>query len=108
MRAGLLPSVAYALTGNIIPEIAVLMDAKRAAANLDCDSRIRRLVVWSKFDESLRSIDLTQINHIEIRRVIATHLSITLQPNVHRMVREFIFCETIVAQRPTVSLAVQT
>jgi pimeloyl-ACP methyl ester carboxylesterase len=108
MRGGLLMCLAYALTGNIIPEIAVVMDAKRAAANLDCDSRIRRLVVWSKCDESLRSIDLSQINRIEVRRVIATHLSIVLQPSVHRLVRDFMFGETIRARQSTGSLDVQT
>jgi pimeloyl-ACP methyl ester carboxylesterase len=94
MRAGFLPSVLYALTGKLIPEIAVIMDANRASANLDCDSRIRRMVVWSKFDESLRRVDLTQFENVETRLVMATHFSIAWQPNVRRIVREFMFPET--------------
>lgn len=93
MRAGLLPSLAYVLTRNLIPEIAVIMDASRASANLDCDSQTRRLVVWSRLDESLRSVDLTHIKNLQSRRVLATHLSITLQSNVHRMVKEFLYAE---------------
>ncbi len=93
MRAGFLTSVLYALTGKLIPEIGVIMDVNRASANLDCDSRVRRMVVWSKFDESLRSVDLTQIENIETRRVMATHFSIAWQPNVRRIVREFMFPE---------------
>ena len=93
MRAGFLTSVLYALTGKLVPEIAVIMDVNRASANLDCDARVRRLVVWSKFDESLRSVDLTQFENVETRRVIATHFSIAWQPNVLRIVREFMFPE---------------
>ena len=91
MRAGFLPWVAYAISGNLIPEIAVVMDADRASSNLDCDSRIKRLVVWSHFDESLRSVDVSHIKNVETRRVMATHLSIALQPNVHRIVSDFMF-----------------
>jgi len=91
MRAGFLPTALYALTGNLISEVAVIMDAKRASANLNCDPRVRRLVIWSKFDESLRRVDLEQLQNVEVREVMATHLSIALQPRVHRMVREFMF-----------------
>ncbi len=91
MRAGFLASAAYTLSGSLIPEVAVTIDPNRASANLDCDPRIRRMVVWSKFDESLKSVDLTHLNHILTRRVTATHLTIALQPNVHRLVNEFMF-----------------
>jgi pimeloyl-ACP methyl ester carboxylesterase len=91
IRAGFLARVAHALTGDLIPEIAVVMDAKRASANLDCDPRIRRMVVWSRFDESVRSVDLDQFTNIVTWHVTATHLTIALQPNVHRLVREFMF-----------------
>lgn len=94
MQAGVLPSVAYALTWKLVPEIAVIMDATRASANLDCDPGIRRMVIWSKFDESLRQVDLTQVENMEVRRVVATHFTIALQPNVHRMVDEYMFCNT--------------
>jgi len=89
IRAGFLAGVAHALTGNLIPEVAIVMDANRASTNLDCDRRIRRMVVWSRFDESVQSVDLDQYRHIVTRRVIATHLTIALQPNVHRLVRDF-------------------
>lgn len=94
MRAGFLPSLLYALTGNLVPEIAVIMDATGASANLDCDPRIRRLVVWSKFDESLRSVELSQFDNIQTRRVFATHFSIAWQPNVVRLVNDFMFFES--------------
>ncbi|MCS7467911.1 hypothetical protein NZK35_14755 [Stieleria sp. ICT_E10.1] len=93
MKAGFLARAAYALSGKLIPEVAVTMDSDRAAANLDCDPQIRRMVVWSKFDESLQSIDLTHLENVQTRKVVATHLTIALQPNVHRLVGEFMFGE---------------
>ncbi len=89
MRAGFLPFLSHMLTGNLVPEIAVIMDRERASANVDCDPRVRRLVIWSRFDESLRRIDLTEIKNLETCQVIATHLSIVMQPNVIRMVSRF-------------------
>lgn len=94
MRAGFLANTAYALTGKLIPEVAVVNDPERASANLDCDPNIRRMVVWARFDESLRSIDLTHVKNVLTKRVLATHISIAVQPNVLRMVKDYLFAES--------------
>tara|TARA_R110002049_G_scaffold182485_2_gene350372 strand:+ start:113435 stop:113971 length:537 start_codon:yes stop_codon:yes gene_type:complete len=91
MRAGFLPTLAYLLTGNLIPEIAVILDRNQASANIDCDPNLRRMVVWSKFDESLRRVDLAKYKNIQTRDVAATHLTIVLQRNVHRLVNDCLF-----------------
>ena len=90
MRAGFLPMVAYGLTGNLVPEIKVIMNSAAASANLDCDDRVRRLVIWSRFDESLRQVALDGINNLEVERVWATHLSIPWQPNTRRLTSNFL------------------
>ena len=91
MRAGFLPGLLYGMTGNLVPEIEVIMDQAKASADLDCDDRIRRLVIWSRFDESVRRVPLDHIHNLEVQRVIATHFSIAWQPHVVRLVNEFVF-----------------
>ena len=89
MRAGFLTTLLYGLTGNMIPEIRVIMNRNTASANLDCDDRIRRLVIWSRFEESLRSVPLEGIQNLQVQRIWATHFSITWQSNVTRVVHQF-------------------
>ncbi|PHQ37153.1 hypothetical protein CEE69_02025 [Rhodopirellula bahusiensis] len=91
MRFGFLTGLLSVVSGNRIPEVTVIMDPDRASANADCDSNVRRLVLWSWIDESLRSVDLSHVSNLEARRVAATHLSIPLQPNVHHAVADFMF-----------------
>jgi pimeloyl-ACP methyl ester carboxylesterase len=90
MRAGFLPSLLYGVTGNLIPEIRVIMNRELAASHLDCGQVARRLVVWSRFDESLRAIPLDHLSHVQVQRVWATHISIVWQPNVIRLVNDFL------------------
>ena len=95
MRAGFLPSLLYVLTGNIVPEIEIIMDREKASANLGCDDRIRRLVVWSRFDESLRSVPLDHIANLDVQRVYGTHFSMAWQPNTIRLVNRFLFRDSL-------------
>lgn len=90
IRAGFLPSLLYGLTGNLVPEIKVIMNRDRASANLDCDDRVRRLVIWSRFDESLRPVPLDHVRNLQVERVWATHFSIPWQPNVIRIVSRYL------------------
>ncbi len=91
MRAGFLPALVQLVSGNLIPEIKIIMDRDLAAKNLDCDETIDRLVLWASFDECLRSVDLDHIRNLESQQVLATHLSIVLQPNVIRRIDDFLF-----------------
>ena len=100
MRAGFLPSLLYALTGNLVPEIEIIMDRKKASANLDCDDRVRRLVVWSHFDESLRSVPLDHVPNLVVQRVYGTHLSMAWQPNIIRLVNRFLFSNSLTDHQP--------
>ncbi|WP_168566521.1 esterase/lipase family protein [Crateriforma spongiae] len=90
MKAGVLPTLAWCVSRNLMPEIAVIMNAEQAQANLDCDPDLRRLVIWAKPDESLRQCDLSHLSNVTVRQVWATHLTIVLQPNVHRMIGSFL------------------
>ncbi|MGB7329226.1 MAG: hypothetical protein WBD31_30370 [Rubripirellula sp.] len=90
MRAGFFPSLLFGVTWNLIPEIKVIMNRAEASANLDCDDRVRRLVIWSRFDESLRSVPLDHVGNLRVRRVFATHLTIVCQPNVIKLTRQFL------------------
>jgi hypothetical protein len=89
MRSGLVPFGLRLVSGNIIPEIKIITNPKRAAANLDLGDRVRRLVIWAKVDECVRCVPLDHIANTQ--HVTATHLTVILQPNALRMVEEFIF-----------------
>ncbi len=91
MRAGFLPKMTRLVSGKLIPEIATITDPRRAAADADCDDRVRRLVVWGKFDECLKPVDLSAISNLESRSVPATHMSVVMQPDVLDMVDRFLF-----------------
>jgi hypothetical protein len=91
MRAGFLPAVVQLVSGNLIPEIKIIMDRDEAAKNIDCDDSVARLVLWARFDECLRSVDLDRIRNLESQQVVATHLSIVLQPNVISRIESFLF-----------------
>ncbi len=93
MRAGFMPGVVQLLTGNLVPEIKIIMDRELASKNLDCDQQVKRLVMWARFDECLRPVDLRSIRRLETRHIAATHLSIILQPNVIRQIDDFLFAD---------------
>lgn len=90
MRAGLLLQLMYAITWKLCPEVAVINDAHRAAANIDCDGQLRRLLIWARFDESLRRIDLPATDRTRVEIVTGTHMSLIIQPSVIRRVRDFL------------------
>jgi hypothetical protein len=90
MRAGLLSRLAGLLSCNRVPELAVINDAHRAASALSIDPAIRRLVVWARFDESVRPIELPPQANTRCETVNAVHLSIIIQPAVLRRVAGFL------------------
>ena len=89
MRAGLVAWGLRLASANLIPEVKIITDPKRAAENLDLDQQVRRLVIWAKIDECIRSVPLEHIPDVE--RYMATHLSVILQPNILRRVEDFVF-----------------
>lgn len=91
IRAGLFLYGLRLVSANLIPEVATIMDAAKASANIHCDDRIRRLVVWAKADECIRSVDLEHIRGIQVERVLATHLSVIIQPNVWKIIENHFF-----------------
>ncbi len=94
MRAGFVLRALHTVSGNLIPEVAVMLDPAKSLRNLDCGGRVRRLVIWAKFDECVRSIDLGHFPHIQVRRVIATHLSVIAQPSVFKIIEQSLFRNT--------------
>ena len=91
MRAGLCLHALHLVSGNLFPEVAVIMDPATALASVDCDDRVKRLVVWAKADEFVRSVDLDHIQGMKVQRMWATHLSIILQPNVWKVIENQLF-----------------
>jgi hypothetical protein len=90
MRAGLLSRLAYLMTWRLTPELTVINDRRRVGEHLDCDADLKRLVLWARFDESLRRVPLSTDGHTRVECVTATHLSIVLQPKVLARTADFI------------------
>lgn len=90
MRA--LPLARLARLGGlgVVPEVPVMSDAVRAGEHLEHCSHLDHLVVWAALDWLVPAAKLPASDRREIRRVVATHLSIVLQPNVHAIVSEFL------------------
>lgn len=91
MARGCLTTALYYLGGALIPELAIIVDHQRARAALNCDPNLSRMVIWAASDWGVRPIDLSGLPNTQVHRVTATHLSIVLQPNVHRMIEQFLF-----------------
>jgi len=75
---------------GIVPEVPVMSDAVRASEHLQCLADLDHLVVWASLDWLVPPADLPKSDQREIRRVVATHLSIVLQPNTYAIVGEFL------------------
>ncbi|TWU35962.1 esterase/lipase family protein [Novipirellula artificiosorum] len=73
---------------GLIPEVPVMASATRASENSDVGPGIRRLILWANLDVWIRPPKV--VEHAQTRSLWATHLSIILQPNVHRAVRDFL------------------
>lgn len=93
LRPGPLLHLLRFASGNLLPEVRVIMDAPRAAANIDCNAVPRRIVIWAKADACVRPIDLAGIREIEIQHFLATHLTVILQPNVLKMIERCVFSD---------------
>lgn len=90
MRAGFLSRLGYLISWKLTPELTVINDRHRVAECLDCDSDLQRLVLWARFDESLRQVALPPSLHTQTECVTATHLTIVLQADVQRRTVKFI------------------
>ena len=90
MRTGLVPSGLHLLSGNLIPEIKVIVDANQAAENLDCDDQVRRLVIWARADACVRSVPLNHISDLQAERFAATHLTVIFQPGVLKRIETYL------------------
>ncbi len=91
MRSGIVTTGLSWVSGNWIPEIRIITDREQACENLDCDDRLRRLVIWAKADEFIRSVDLNHIGNVEVERIAATHLTVILQRYVLKKIESYLF-----------------
>jgi len=91
MRAGTILRALRAVSGKSIPEITVITNPDLAMARLDCDARVKRLVIWAKFDGLVRPVPLDSIEGLQVLPVAATHLSVVMQPNVLKMIESTLF-----------------
>lgn len=90
MRSGCVITAIHYAGGDFIPEIKIIADPVIAAENLDFDRAVRRIVIWANVDLAVRPIDLNHLPYIATERVLATHLSVILQPNVHTKIERFL------------------
>gem|GEM_PF-1599408 len=79
----------HRLVGDRVSEASVMADSSLAAQNIAMDVSIRRLVIWAAFDLFVKRIDLPATENLDVRHYLATHLSTVVQPNVHRLIRDF-------------------
>ncbi len=98
LRPGLLPWLLYLTTGRLIPEIAVIFDRDQCRQNLSLrqiesmqPATLRRLVIWSRIDESVRRVPLTDHPGIDVETYWATHMTISWRPRVVRRIEQAIF-----------------
>jgi len=101
MKSGIIPQAIHWLSGDLIPEIAIIADPELASKSLDCQTnlhqaglqdiaRLRRLIVWAAIDLGVRRIDVSHLTNVKVQHVAATHLSVVMQPDVHRVIEDFL------------------
>ena len=90
LAASPLARVLNVVGGRGISEVPVMADALRAAENSVLDPKIRRLVIWAAVDAWVQRATIADATNLDVSRFWATHLSVIMQPNVHRLVREFL------------------
>ncbi|MCM2370585.1 esterase/lipase family protein [Aporhodopirellula aestuarii] len=91
MGCGHIPKLMHLLGGDLIPEIAIISDREQAQAALDCDAKLKRMVIWAQIDFGVHRVDLSGLPDIDVRLAAATHLSVVMQPNVHTIIEKFLF-----------------
>lgn len=90
MHSGCVIDAIHYAGGDFIPEIKIIADSDVAAENLDFDRAVRRIVIWARVDLAVREINLHHLPHVTTKNVLATHLSVILQPNVHTTIERFL------------------
>lgn len=83
----------WCVAGKCVSEVPVMADAELSSANARLDGSIRRLVLWGEIDALVRPVALVHEENLVIEHYWATHLSIVLQPNVQRRIRQFLCCD---------------
>ncbi|TWT82421.1 hypothetical protein CA13_38840 [Planctomycetes bacterium CA13] len=79
-----------AIGGGLISEVPVMARKKRASMNNRLNPNLNRLIIWAKADVWVRPVEFSNKPNLKIESVWASHLSVALQPNVHRKVCEFL------------------
>lgn len=87
------------LTGDSIPEIAIMRDAARAGSRTKLPSSVLHLVLWPKLDVWIRRGEYLSDPVDEID-VWATHNSALFQYGVWRTVRDFLRCRAEATSPP--------
>ncbi|EMI43021.1 esterase/lipase family protein [Rhodopirellula sp. SWK7] len=88
---GFIPKIMHCLGGDLIPEIAIIANPEKAMASLQCDPKVKRMVIWAQIDLGVRRVDLSHLPDVDVRCVPATHMSVVMQPNVISIVERFLF-----------------
>ena len=103
LSPGLLPWLLYLTSGRLIPEVAVMFDRHRCCEHLSLRDPSgnqsapppRRLVIWSRIDESVRRVSLAEQAHIGVETYWATHMTIGLRPLIGRRIERFLFKDSV-------------
>jgi hypothetical protein len=76
--------------GNCISEVPVMANLARASEFATVAPPVRRLVLWGFADAWARPFPFDEAVNQQVQHVRATHLSIVLQPSIHRRVKSFL------------------
>jgi len=86
--------VLQCLGGNWVSEVPVMANRERASEFATVSPAVRRLVIWGVADPWVRPYPFAEAVNQKVEHVCATHLSVVLQPAIHRRVRRFLLHET--------------
>ncbi|TWT92544.1 hypothetical protein Pla100_45620 [Neorhodopirellula pilleata] len=100
MACGIIPRAIHLVSGNLVPEIRIIANTELASKSLDCGVRLddgvhqhaatpRRMIIWAACDLGVRRLDVSHLSGVVVHRVAATHLSVVMQPNTHRLIESF-------------------
>lgn len=75
---------------DVTPELRLMCDELRASTSLDFNSSIDHLVLWATLDVFVFKPSQWPREETEHRSVLGTHNSILFQPNIWRVVQDFL------------------
>lgn len=90
IAASPIAKVIRCLGGNWISEVPVMANRERASEFATVSPEVRRLIIWGAADPWVRPYPFAESVNQKVEHVYATHITVVLQPAIHRSVRRFL------------------